>query len=81
MAVADDVNKRARRVGRNIVRARDRMGVSQNGLAKQLEIDRAQLMSWERGRYEPSSTNLARVADALEQEWGWFYIDHGSDDQ
>ena len=60
-------------VGRNIVRAREAVGLSQVELAAELGVDRRQVSRWERGRVEPSHTNLQRIADRTGQTFGYFY--------
>jgi transcriptional regulator with XRE-family HTH domain len=62
-------------VGRNIVRAREAIGLTQAELAAAIAIDRRQVSRWERGRVEPSHASLQRVADLTGQPFGYFYTE------
>jgi transcriptional regulator with XRE-family HTH domain len=68
-------------VGRNIIRARQAVGLSQTQLAERLGIDRTQLSAWERARKLPSADKLFALSAATghDHDFGWFYSEHGDD--
>lgn len=49
----------------NVRAARDRLGLSQEGLAYEAEIDRTYRSGIERGKRNPSVDLIARLAEAL----------------
>jgi transcriptional regulator with XRE-family HTH domain len=65
-----------RRVGLNIRNLRKLQGLNQEQLAKLIGIPRPQLSRWETGNNQPSARYLARIAEALECDIGYFYVDH-----
>jgi transcriptional regulator with XRE-family HTH domain len=52
-------------VSLNIKRLREKQGLSQEDIAKQLNIARPVISNWERGTSEPSTSQLARLAQVL----------------
>ena len=52
-------------VGRNIRRLRESAGMSQEGLAEILGIDRSAVAQWETGRTNPRLADLPAIAAAL----------------
>ena len=52
-------------LARNVRAARDRLGLSQEALADEAEIDRTYISGIERGKRNPSVDLLARLAEAL----------------
>ena len=75
--MTQDANHRYRQlVGRNIVRGRGEIEMSQNRLAIALGIDRRQLSVWERGRKLPNAAHLGHIAEVLGQPLAYFVTDH-----
>jgi transcriptional regulator with XRE-family HTH domain len=71
-AAAPDKSTEKGVVGRNIVLARQHLGISQGELARRLRIDRRQLSEWERGLWDPSLRKLRPIAVALGRPMEWF---------
>jgi transcriptional regulator with XRE-family HTH domain len=63
-------------VGENLCSARRAQGMTQRDLAKVIDTDAAQVSRWERGAVRPNDTTLARLAEALNVEFAWFFIEH-----
>jgi transcriptional regulator with XRE-family HTH domain len=51
--------------GESLRTFRTEKGLSQQGLAEKLFVDRSSIASWETGRRVPDATLIARIADAL----------------
>lgn len=49
----------------NISAAREKAGISQSELAKQLDVTQGAVSQWESGQTRPRSDMLVRLADAL----------------
>jgi len=66
-------------VGRNITRARQEVGMTQERLGEVLGVPRTQVSMWERGRRQPSAHYLKRIADALGHgtDLGFLYSENG----
>ena len=80
-APPDDPRTRLRRrVGLNIRNRRREQGLSQEQFAKLLKLPRPQLSNWETGIYHPNPAALADIAEKLDCDMGWFYVDHTLDD-
>ncbi|WP_191255549.1 helix-turn-helix domain-containing protein [Amycolatopsis oliviviridis] len=62
-------------MGRKIAEARDRVGVTQAGLASTIGIDRSALAKIESGTRRVSALELARIADALGERIEWFVME------
>lgn len=52
-------------LAKNVRAARERLGLSQEALADEAEIDRTYISGIERGKRNPSVDLLARLAEAL----------------
>jgi transcriptional regulator with XRE-family HTH domain len=63
-------------IGRNIRSARIAAGLTQRALATKLGLDIRAVNRWERAGIMPSAQNLAKLADELGHDPGWFYTDH-----
>jgi transcriptional regulator with XRE-family HTH domain len=65
-------------VGANIRFARDAKGLTQHELAIAIGVGSGghATSRWERGAVLPSMASLERLADVLDQDLSWFYIDH-----
>jgi transcriptional regulator with XRE-family HTH domain len=65
-------------IGRNIRAARlaSRDYDTQRKLAIAMEVDMRAVSRWEKGGITPSGRNLAKLAQLLERDPGWFYTDH-----
>jgi transcriptional regulator with XRE-family HTH domain len=63
-------------IGRNIAAARDTAELTQRQVAVALELDTRAVGRWERAGIVPSAKNLARLADLLDRDPGWFYTRH-----
>lgn len=53
-------------VGKNIKKAREAKGLSQEQLAERLNVTRQAVSNWERGKSEPDIETLQRLSDVLE---------------
>ncbi len=58
----DDVGKR---IGSNIQRCRENLGLSKSGFASKIEMSKSQLSEYENGRKIPNTITLARIAEGL----------------
>lgn len=56
---------KAEDIGANIRRLREERGISQEELARRIDVSRPAVSSWEKGKAEPSATALARIARVL----------------
>lgn len=63
-------------VAANIKAAREAQGLVQREVAARLEMDSVAVSRWERGKVMPTLTNLSRLADVLDRDVAWFYVDH-----
>lgn len=63
-------------VGRNLRAARDAKGLTQREVAQAIGTEGFQVSRWEKGRVRPNDVTLARLAEALDVEFVWFFIDH-----
>jgi DNA-binding transcriptional regulator YiaG len=55
--------------GQQIVRARQRLELSQKGLARQLGVDPTTLARWERGEREPATEYRSLLNELLHDSW------------
>lgn len=62
-------------IGHNVRTARLASGHTQRTLAIALGLDTRAVSRWETGGIIPSSRNLAKLADLLGRDPGWFYTD------
>lgn len=63
-------------VGENIRSARDEKGMTQRALADAVNgLDSVAVSRWERGVVMPSMVSLVRLAEVLERDVSWFYVD------
>jgi len=62
-------------VGDNIRAARLENELTQRALADKIAIDPMSVSRWERGAVMPSHLNLLSLAEALDRDPAWFYID------
>lgn len=62
--------------GANVADARRRAGLTQRALAIFLDVDTLAISRWERGKANPTTSNLVALAAALGEDPGWFYADH-----
>ena len=53
-------------VGKNIKKAREGKGLSQEQLAERLNVTRQAVSNWERGKSEPDIETLQRLSEVLE---------------
>lgn len=60
----------------NIRTAREAAGLSQEGLARKLDIALRTVTGWELSERLPRGRNLVALADALDHEPAWFYTVH-----
>ena len=63
-------------VSRNIRTARVEAGLTQRALAIALDVDIRAVNRWERAGITPSGQNLAKLAEMLGRDPGWFYTNH-----
>lgn len=65
-------------LGRNIRAARlaSREYHTQRKLAIAMNVDNRAVSRWETGGITPSGENLAKLAQLLKRDPGWFYTDH-----
>lgn len=61
----------AQRLGAAIRRARERKGLSQEGLGDLVNRDQATVSKWESGEWEPTLPSLRRVAEACDVKVGF----------
>jgi DNA-binding XRE family transcriptional regulator len=66
--------RRKRTIGENIARYREAKHLSRYALARDLGIERSQLIKWETGTWEPSAAHIAELADLLGVPDWTFYI-------
>ena len=52
-------------LGARIKRLRDKVGLTQEGLAKRVEVSKNTVLNWEKDRREPRSSEVEALADAL----------------
>ena len=64
-------------LGRQILAARDLIGMSQEELASAAGVSAATLTSWERGQRVPRRETIRLVVEALERR-GIEFLNHGS---
>ncbi len=57
-------------VADRIVKARNRLGITDAELARRLEVTRSTVHDWVHGEHEPTLASLRRLAQALECEVG-----------
>jgi Zn-dependent peptidase ImmA (M78 family)/transcriptional regulator with XRE-family HTH domain len=62
-------------IGRRIAEARVRVGLTQAGLAADVDLDRSSLAKIENGTRKVSALELAQIADALGERIEWFVED------
>lgn len=62
-------------VGSNIRIARAEADLTQHELALQVGTQGFQVSRWELGIHRPKDDMLARLADALDKDVAWFYVD------
>jgi transcriptional regulator with XRE-family HTH domain len=60
----------------NIRAAREAAGLTQEGLARQLDIALRTVSSWEAAERLPRGRNLQALARALARDPSWFYAEH-----
>ncbi len=58
-------NAESRKLGQNLKRIRTRRGISQNALAKKLNIDRSFITNIEGGKTNPTLATIAKLAKSL----------------
>jgi transcriptional regulator with XRE-family HTH domain len=67
---SEDVDRTIRRdIGIRIRARREELNLSQEDLARRLELDQREISRWERGRVRPSGDSLHRLGSALECDW------------
>lgn len=59
-------NYSTKKLGQNIKKERERLGLSQSELAKRTGLSRQQITNWEGALYDLGFSNVVKVADALE---------------
>jgi ribosome-binding protein aMBF1 (putative translation factor) len=67
------------RVARNIANGREAKGLSQRLLAERLGIRRNEVSRWENGGRSPRPEQLHEIAEALDLDPGYFYVEHNGD--
>jgi transcriptional regulator with XRE-family HTH domain len=50
--------------------------MTQSALAQLVGVQPSQVSLWERGRHQPTTANLAAVADATGRDLAWFFTEH-----
>src|SRR5262245_13383428 len=71
--------RRRKVIGQNIVIARKLAGISQENLARALDVQRPQVSKWERGLHEPEAY-LQRIATILHQPKSFFTTEHSEEE-
>jgi transcriptional regulator with XRE-family HTH domain len=67
-------------VAANIRAARKAAGLTQERLARELDVTSSTVANWERGQSWPSHrSNLSRLAGVLGREPVWFFTEHDQD--
>jgi DNA-binding XRE family transcriptional regulator len=66
--------RRRRTIGENIIRYREIKHLSRYALARDLRVDRSQLIKWETGTWEPSADHIAQIAERLGVPEWTFYV-------
>jgi transcriptional regulator with XRE-family HTH domain len=59
----------------NVRDARQARGWTQSQLAIVLGVESMAVSRWERGKVAPSAANLQALANTLERDPAWFYVD------
>lgn len=67
----DNINELS--IGELILIARNRANLSQEGLGRRANIDRATVWRYETGRSIPNCDRLERIAKAVNHPIDWFY--------
>lgn len=62
-------------IGRNIRALRLSHGLTQRGLAEQLDVGEMLVSKWERGKHRPSDENLAALSGVFGCTLGSFYTE------
>lgn len=58
-------------LSQRIIQSRERLRISQRGLARQLEVTHSAVQNWENGNHVPDSMNLAKMADLFNVSTDW----------
>lgn len=67
-------------IAENIARCLDEQGVSQNRLARMLDVAPSVIWDWVHARHAPSDPYLRRLEKVLDVPRGHFTVDHGEED-
>ena len=67
-------------VGRNIAYLRKRLGISQKGLAEQLDITSDSMMKIEKGTIAPKMARLQEIADILQCPVSYLFKDENNNE-
>jgi transcriptional regulator with XRE-family HTH domain len=62
-------NPQRRRFGKNLLRLRETLGLTQETLAERLDVDRRYIQGLEYGDYWPSLPVLSRLKAAFDCDW------------
>jgi transcriptional regulator with XRE-family HTH domain len=79
LAVDDATHRYRRRVGQNIARMREMLGISQRELAGRMSVDRRQIVRWEAGEWAPSAKSFERLEQATGYPREWFDRNHAEE--
>jgi transcriptional regulator with XRE-family HTH domain len=60
----------------NLRAAQTLSGVTNEALARQIDVGLRDVQRWRAGTAEPRGHRLVALADALGHDSGWFYTDH-----
>lgn len=66
--------------GARIATIRRQLGMSQDGLAREIEAKRAALSMWERGKRAPDIDAMIRLADRAGTSLDWIFGRDGRED-
>lgn len=65
-------------VGKRILERRRELGITQNDVAKELDVSSAAVSLWEKGKAIPSSEKLYYLADILQCNINWLLMGSGN---
>jgi len=65
-------------VGDNLKAALEAAGMTQEGLARHLEVTVRTVSGWCNDGRDPKWSTLVRIGEVLGRDPVWFYVDHGA---
>jgi transcriptional regulator with XRE-family HTH domain len=64
------------RIARNIWLGRQLAGLTQEQLGEKVGVKRTQIAIWENARRKPETVAILALANALHQDFDWFFAEH-----